>query len=80
MPNCRLRIYQGSSVIVDSGDRYDITISGGRVGLLTFNQSAPIWSDLIVRCVEKDNMALAFDGVDDNVFIGNVTDLGIDER
>ena len=48
--------------------------------MFVFNQSEPIWSDLIVRCVDKENMAIMFDGVDDNVFIGNITELGIDER
>lgn len=46
----RLRIYQGDRLITDSGNIFDSTLKGGRLGVFCFSQEAVIWSDLVYRC------------------------------
>ena len=65
-------------LIADSGDIYDTTIGGGRVGLFTFQQDFGIWSNLRVQCMEMVNRALKLDGVNDYVQIGLVGESHID--
>ena len=72
---------EGTQTIVDSGDNvYDMTYTGGRVGVYVYNQSDVSWSDLVVHCKDPENKALQFDGVDDYVSVANVTDLGMEQR
>ena len=66
------------TIITDSGDIYDTTIGGGRVGLFTFQQDFGIWSNLRVQCMEMVNRALKLDGVNDYVQIGLVGESYID--
>ncbi|XP_065827265.1 cartilage oligomeric matrix protein-like [Oscarella lobularis] len=46
----RVVIYEGSEMIVDSGDLYDYTLRGGRLGFFVFSQPRVIWSDLNYAC------------------------------
>lgn len=46
----RLQIYQGDRVVTDSGNQFDLSLKGGRLGVFCFSQEAIIWSDLIYRC------------------------------
>ena len=46
----RLKWFEGTSLVVDSGNIYDSTIKGGRLGVFCFSQEKIIWSRLQVRC------------------------------
>ena len=75
---CRVVIKNEDTLITDSGDIYDTTIAGGRVGLLTFKQDFGIWSNLRVQCAEPVNHALQFDGINDYVLAGFTSQSSID--
>ena len=52
----RLKIYEGSVKIIDSGDVIDtgpLKLSGGRVGVFTCSQPKTIWSDMKYTCQEE---------------------------
>ena len=54
----RLKIYEGSVKIIDSGDVIDtgpLKLSGGRVGVFTCSQPKTIWSDMKYSCHEEWN-------------------------
>lgn len=46
----RLRIYEGERLVADSGNVFDNSLEGGRLGVLCFSQEMIIWSDLVYRC------------------------------
>ncbi|KAL7032234.1 hypothetical protein ACKWTF_007258 [Chironomus riparius] len=50
----RLRIFDGENMVADSGNIYDSTLKGGRLGVFCFSQEMIIWSDLVYRC--NDNV------------------------
>ena len=50
----RLKIYEGEQLVSDSGNVFDSTLKGGRLGVFCFSQEMIIWSDLIYRC--NDNV------------------------
>ena len=50
---CRVRVKQGLTVLADSGDIYDTTITGGRLGMMVFGQQDVIWSRLEARCSDR---------------------------
>ncbi|GLG96992.1 Uncharacterized protein GBIM_03846 [Gryllus bimaculatus] len=50
----RLRIFEGKAMVADSGNVYDSTLKGGRLGVFCFSQEMIIWSDLVYRC--NDNV------------------------
>ncbi|CAH1799045.1 unnamed protein product [Owenia fusiformis] len=75
----RLQVYDKNSSIVDSGNLYDAQLGGGRVGIFMFNQMRTSWSDLVVRCLVRNDTALRLDGVSDFVVLGNVTRLGMEK-
>ncbi|KAJ8926078.1 hypothetical protein NQ315_009934 [Exocentrus adspersus] len=51
----RLKIFDGHNQLVsDSGNVFDNTLQGGRLGVLCFSQEMIIWSDLVYRC--NDNL------------------------
>ena len=75
-----LKIYSGTSLLLDSGSLYDYTISGGRLGVYQFGAFPMIWSNLVAECLEHDNHGLYLDGVDDYVMLGNVESLNLDNR
>lgn len=52
-PNSHLscRIFEGETMVADSGNVFDGTLKGGRLGVFCFSQEMIIWSDLVrVRC------------------------------
>jgi syndecan 4 len=49
----RLRIFKGQEVVADSGNIFDDTLKGGRLGVFCFSQEQLIWSDLSYNCREK---------------------------
>jgi len=46
----RLRIFEGENMVADSGNIFDGTLKGGRLGVFCFSQEMIIWSDLVYRC------------------------------
>ena len=40
-------------MLADSGDVYDTTITGGRLGMMVFGQQDVIWSRLEARCFDR---------------------------
>ncbi|CAG0892634.1 unnamed protein product [Darwinula stevensoni] len=46
----RLRIFEGENLVADSGNIFDSTLKGGRLGVFCFSQEMIIWSDLVYRC------------------------------
>lgn len=50
----RLRIFEGQHLVADSGNIFDSTLKGGRLGVLCFSQEMIIWADLVYRC--NDNL------------------------
>jgi thrombospondin 2/3/4/5 len=46
----RLRIFEGENMVADSGNIFDSTLKGGRLGVFCFSQEMIIWSDLVYRC------------------------------
>jgi len=46
-------VEQGETTIADSGYIYDVTITGGRLGVFTHNQTANIWSNLKYECTDR---------------------------
>ncbi|GAB6022213.1 hypothetical protein CHUAL_006349 [Chamberlinius hualienensis] len=46
----RLRIYEGEQLVSDSGNIFDHTLKGGRLGVFCLSQEMIIWSDLVYRC------------------------------
>lgn len=49
----RLRIFDGDQMVADSGNIFDTTLKGGRLGVFCFSQEMIIWSDLVYRCNGK---------------------------
>ncbi|CAC5415336.1 THBS2S [Mytilus coruscus] len=56
----RFQLYDVNSFLADSGDIYDTSITGGRVGVYQFGQESVLWSDLKVQCLPRENKALNF--------------------
>lgn len=49
----RLRIYEADQIVADSGNIFDSTLNGGRLGVFCFSQEMIIWSNLVYRCNGK---------------------------
>ena len=47
-----MRIFEKEHIVADSGNLFDETLTGGRLGVFCFSQEAIIWSDLVYRCNE----------------------------
>ncbi|KAL3841479.1 hypothetical protein ACJMK2_019620 [Sinanodonta woodiana] len=71
----RLTVYRGNTLMTDSGAIYDSTITGGRVGVFQQGTFSTLWSYLQVECLEHTELALYFDGTDDFVTLGSLSDL-----
>ena len=54
----RLKLFDGSNLIADSGNVYDSTLKGGRLGVYCFSQAGIIWSNLITKCNGKFHKGL----------------------
>ncbi|XP_014205264.1 cartilage oligomeric matrix protein [Copidosoma floridanum] len=48
----RLWIYEGQRLIADSGNHFDSTLKGGRLGVFAFSQQMVLWSNLRYSCKE----------------------------
>lgn len=46
----RILFFEETELIADSGNIYDFTLKGGRLGVFCFSQEMVIWSDLVYRC------------------------------
>uniref|UniRef100_A0A7N9B0X9 Thrombospondin 4b n=1 Tax=Mastacembelus armatus TaxID=205130 RepID=A0A7N9B0X9_9TELE len=46
----RVRFYEGTELVADSGVNIDTTMRGGRLGVFCFSQENIIWSNLKYRC------------------------------
>ncbi|CAH1238876.1 COMP [Branchiostoma lanceolatum] len=46
----RFRLYEGSRLVVDSGDVLDASLHGGRLGVYCYSQENVVWSDLVTKC------------------------------
>ncbi|XP_071121965.1 uncharacterized protein [Mytilus edulis] len=75
----RFQLYDLTSVLADSGDIYDTRITGGRVGVYQFGQQMSLFSNINLHCIDRQNMAMKFNGIDNYVSITNVTQLKIDK-
>ncbi|MBN3286309.1 TSP3A protein, partial [Polyodon spathula] len=49
----RVKLYEGSGLVADSGVVIDTTMRGGRLGVFCFSQENIIWSNLRYRCNGK---------------------------
>lgn len=49
----RLQIYEKDRKVTDSGNIFDKTLHGGRLGVFCFSQEMIVWSDLAYRCNGK---------------------------
>ncbi|XP_041984592.1 cartilage oligomeric matrix protein [Aricia agestis] len=49
----RLKVYENNRLVADSGNVYDLTLKGGRLGVFCFSQEMIIWSNLVYRCNDK---------------------------
>ncbi|XP_032681170.1 cartilage oligomeric matrix protein [Odontomachus brunneus] len=48
----RFWLHEGTRLITDSGNIYDSTYAGGRLGVYCFSQEMITWSDLLYKCTE----------------------------
>ncbi|XP_048582493.1 cartilage oligomeric matrix protein-like isoform X2 [Nematostella vectensis] len=58
----RVRWYEGSRLISDSGNIVDVRYRGGRLGMYVFSQSDVYYSALATRTPQITDYALSFDG------------------
>lgn len=55
------RIFEGENMVADSGNIFDNTLKGGRLGVFCFSQEMIIWSDLVYRCNGKHTVKKNFE-------------------
>lgn len=46
----RMLLFEETNLVADSGNVYDATLRGGKLGVFSFSQEGVIWSDLVYRC------------------------------
>ncbi|XP_063594894.1 cartilage oligomeric matrix protein-like [Penaeus indicus] len=54
----RFYLYQGTNLVMDSGNIYENTLKGGRLGLYCFSQEEIIWSNVKYTCEEEIPQAM----------------------
>ena len=50
---CRVWIYRGATLLTDSGNVFDTSYAGGRLGAFVYNQPGVIWSRLSYKCIDR---------------------------
>ncbi|XP_060062746.1 cartilage oligomeric matrix protein-like [Ylistrum balloti] len=60
----RVLFFEEASLVADSGNIFDNTLRGGKLGVFCFSQEMVIWSDLVYRCNEYVPDALLNEGAD----------------
>lgn len=55
---CRVKLFEGTDMVADSGVVIDTTMRGGRLGVFCFSQENIIWSNLRYRCNGKEELHL----------------------
>ncbi|XP_030849758.1 thrombospondin-1 [Strongylocentrotus purpuratus] len=75
----RVTIKSGDVTLTDTGDLYDTTFLGGRLGVFVYDQPDIIFSHMKYDCADRLNQALKFDGSDDYVILPSIQTLDIDE-
>jgi thrombospondin 2/3/4/5 len=45
-----MKIFNGKRLVADSGNVFDSTLKGGRLGMYVFSQEMTIWSNMAYRC------------------------------
>ncbi|XP_011869679.1 PREDICTED: cartilage oligomeric matrix protein isoform X3 [Vollenhovia emeryi] len=48
----RFWLYQGTQLVTDSGNVFDSTLQGGKLGVYCFSQEMITWSDLMYKCTD----------------------------
>ncbi|XP_041368920.1 cartilage oligomeric matrix protein-like [Gigantopelta aegis] len=61
----RVLLFEETELVADSGNVYDSTLRGGRLGVFCFSQEMVIWSDLVYRCNEYIPRGLLEEGEGD---------------
>lgn len=51
----RFWLYQGTQLVTDSGNIFDSTLQGGKLGVYCFSQEMITWSDLLYSCRGKSS-------------------------
>lgn len=46
-------LFEETNLVADSGNVYDATLRGGKLGVFSFSQEGVIWSNLVYRCNGK---------------------------
>lgn len=49
----RLHYYDGKNLVADSGNVFDNTLKGGRLGVYCFSQQMIKWSNLVYKCNDR---------------------------
>lgn len=49
----RMLLFEETNLVADSGNVYDATLRGGKLGVFSFSQEGVIWSNLVYRCNGK---------------------------
>ncbi|XP_069137277.1 cartilage oligomeric matrix protein-like [Argopecten irradians] len=60
----RVLFFEETNLVADSGNIFDNTLRGGKLGVFCFSQEMVIWSDLVYRCNEYVPDALLNEGAD----------------
>ncbi|XP_064653280.1 cartilage oligomeric matrix protein-like [Lineus longissimus] len=59
----RFVMHEGTEIVADSGNVFDTTLRGGRLGVFCFSQENIIWSNLEYRCKED----ISEDALDESI-------------
>lgn len=62
-------------MVTDSGNVFDYTFKGGRLGVFCFSQEMIIWSDLVYRCNGKQHtkpFQLTSHHINFNIILDNI--------